>query len=283
MLERWQKRRLLIALAVMMLTWASEPAPAQDASKFPDWSGQWARTYGGNPRYDTTKPIRKQEAPLTPEYQARFEASIKDQDLGGHGLDPGYSCLPQGMPRMMSGVSPFEFLITPGVTFMLFERTEFSPRRIYTDGRLWPQTEETWFPGYSIGQWRDIDGDGRYDALDIETRRVRGPRVWDQSGMPMADDDEGVITERISLDKSDPSTLRVEMTTIDNSLTRPWTVLKTFKRRDKIWWANDVCMEGQAHVTIGTETYFKSADGTIMPMKRDQPPPDLKYFAPVKK
>ena len=29
---------------------------------------------------------------------------------------------------------------------------------------------------------------------------------------------------------------------------------------------------------IGKEVYFRSADGTIMPMKKDQPPPDLKYF-----
>jgi hypothetical protein len=28
----------------------------------------------------------------------------------------------------------------PAVTHILFERTEFSPRRIYTDGRDWPQT-----------------------------------------------------------------------------------------------------------------------------------------------
>ena len=34
----------------------------------------------------------------------------------------------------------------------------------------------------------------------------------------------------------------------------------------------------QAHVTIGKEVYFHSADGTIMPMKKNQPPPDLKYF-----
>jgi hypothetical protein len=107
---------------------------------------------------------------------------------------------------------------------------------------------------------------------------MRGPHVWDQSGMPMADDDEGVIKERISIDKNDAGTLRVEMTTIDNSLTRPWTVLKTFRRRDKVWWANDNCNEGQAHVTIGKEVYFLSADGTIMPMKKGQAPPDLKYF-----
>ena len=266
-----------ITLAALLAA-ACSAASAHDASKFPDWSGQWTRTYTGNPRYDQTKPIRKQEAPLKPEYQALFEASIKDQDLGGHGLDPAYSCLPQGMPRMMSGVSPFEFLISPDVTHILFERTEFSPRRIYTDGRAWPQTEETWFPGYSIGKWLDTDGDGRFDTLAVETRHVRGPRVWDQSGMPMANDDEGVITERIFSDKTDPELLRVEMTTVDNSLTRPWTVTKTFKRRTKVWWANDNCIEGQAHVTIGKEVYFRSADGMLMPMKKDQPPPDLRYF-----
>jgi hypothetical protein len=32
------------------------------------------------PRYDHTKPIRRQQAPLKPEYQALFEASIKGQD-----------------------------------------------------------------------------------------------------------------------------------------------------------------------------------------------------------
>jgi len=261
-----------------LLGLACDGAPAHADSKFPDWSGQWFRTYGGNPRYDQSKPIRKQETPLKPEYQARFEASMEDQDAGGHGLDPGYSCLPQGMPRMMSGVSPFEFLFSPSVIHILFERTEFSPRRIYTDGRDWPKTEQTWFPGYSIGQWLDTDGDGRYDTLEAETRHVRGPRVWDQSGMPMADDDEGIIKERITLDRSDPNILRDEMTTIDNSLTRPWTVMKTYKRQAKVWWFEDNCIEGQAHVTIGKEVYFRSSDGTIMPMKKGQLPPDLKYF-----
>jgi hypothetical protein len=272
-------RRSIVAFALTgWLGLACDAALAHDESKFPDWSGQWFRTYGGNPRYDQTKPLRKQEAPLKPEYQARFEASMKDQDAGGHGLDPAYTCLPQGMPRMMSGVSPFEFLLSPGATHILFERTEFAPRRIYTDGRDWPNTEQTWFPGYSIGKWLDTDGDGRYDTLEVETRHMRGPHVWDQSGMPMADDDESIIRERIYIDKSEPGILRDEMTTIDNSLTRPWTVLKTFKRQAKIWWNEDNCIEGQAHVTIGKEVYFRSGDGLIMPMKKDQPPPDLKYF-----
>ena len=197
-------RSLMGALALAaVLGFMCGAAQAGDEAKFPDWSGQWLRTYGGNPRYDQTKPIRKQEAPLKPEYQVRYEASLKDQDEGGHGLDRGYSCLPQGMPRMMSGVSPFEFLFAPNITHILFERTEFSPRRIYTDGRDWPKTEQTWFTGYSIGKWLDTDGDGRYDTLEIETRRVRAPRVWDQSGIPMADDPDGIIKERMYLDPRD--------------------------------------------------------------------------------
>ena len=270
--------RLIAALALALsLGTAGVAAPVQDA-RFPDWSGQWLRTYGGNPRYDQTKPIRKQEAPLKPDYQARFEASVRDQDLGGHGLDTGYSCLPQGMPRMMSGVSPFEFVILPSMTYMIFERTEFAPRRIYTDGRDWPRTEQTWFTGYSIGRWLDTRYAGRYDTLEVETRRVRAPRVWDQSGIPMADDPNGILKEWISLDPGDQNLLRVRMTAVDNSLTRPWSVLKVFKRRTEVWWDEDDCIEGQAHVTIGKEVYFKSADGTIMAMKKGQPPPDLKYF-----
>jgi hypothetical protein len=31
-------------------------------------------------------------------------------------------------------------------------------------------------------------------------------------------------------------------------------------------------------VAIGHESYYMSADGTIMPVRRGQHPPDLKYF-----
>jgi hypothetical protein len=29
---------------------------------------------------------------------------------------------------------------------------------------------------------------------------------------------------------------------------------------------------------IGETAYYMSADGNLMPTKKDQPPPDLKYF-----
>src|SRR5438874_2648850 len=269
-----------VALAAALSATTAD-AQVIDLGKYPDWSGQWTRVPDGDvPRYDPTKPIRKQEAPLKPEYQARFLASIKDQDEGGHGLDLAYTCRPPGMPRMMSGVARMEFLVAPSLTHILFDRNDYAPRRIYTDGRNWPKftIDDTTFPGYSIGTWVDTDRDGRYDELQIETRHVRGPRTWDQSGMPMADDDQGVIKERLFIDKDKPDILHNEMTTTDNSLTRSWTVMKNYRRTSDILWGENNCIEGQTWVTIGKEIYYLSGDGTIMPIKKDQPPPDLKYF-----
>jgi hypothetical protein len=34
---------------------------------------------------------------------------------------------------------------------------------------------------------------------------------------------------------------------------------------------------------LGKDNYFLSADGLLMPARRDQPPPDLKYFRQTKK
>jgi hypothetical protein len=203
---------------------------------------------------------------------------MADQDAGGLGLDLAYRCIPQGMPRQMSGVVPMEFIISPRVTHVLYELMSITTRRIYTDGRDWPKTVEPSFAGYSIGHWIDTTGSGRYDVLEIETRNLRGPRTWDQSGMPTANDNEGVIMERLYLDKTDPNLLHDDMTTVDNSLTRPWSVVKNYHRLQRDDWVEDNCTEGNNHVVIGKEDYFLSADGLLMPVKKGQPPPDLKYF-----
>jgi hypothetical protein len=68
------------------------------------------------------------------------------------------------------------------------------------------------------------------------------------------------------------------MTTVDNSLTRPWSVVKNYRRLQRDDWVEDNCTEGNNHVVIGKEDYFLSADGLLMPVKKGQPPPDLKYF-----
>jgi len=263
---------LLAALAFgLEAARAQAPAPPQ----YPDWSGQW-RVQGGN-RWDPTKPAgRDQDAPLTPEYLGIFEASLADQAIGGPGNDPRYSCLPTGMPRMMTALTPMEFVVTPSTTFMLFENA--MPRRVYTDGRAWPKYLEPAFVGYSIGKWIDDDGDGRYDMLEIETRNLKGPRAFEASGLPLHRDNQTVVMERIYLNKANKNILFDEITTIDNALTRPWTVTKSYRREYNPFWYENNCTENNPHIFIGREGYFISADGNLMPIKKDQAPPDLKYF-----
>ena len=192
---------------------ATADAQGPDLGKYPDWSGQWDKSDAGPPRYDPSKPSgRGQQAPLTPEYQANFEANLADQSVGGQGNDTTYKCIPLGMPRQMTGVSPMEFVFSPGAIYILFESAMAPTRRIYTDGRDWPKDEDSTFAGYSIGHWTDGDGRGRYDTLDVETRGMRGPRVFDPSGIPVHADNQTVIKERLfSGAKANPDILHDEI------------------------------------------------------------------------
>ena len=270
---------------------------AADDSKYPDLKGQWRRAGGtggllaggaGGLRYDESKPPTPapdlgQEPPLTPEYQAIYDANLADMMQGGQGIDPTYACMATGMPRFMIGYSSLEFVVTPEITYILPERDHDFYRRIYTDGRGFPgnMDDNPQFLGYSIGRWLDEDGKGRYDTLVVETRGMKGPRVFDATGIPLHADNQTIVQERIYLDKANPNLLHDDVTTMDHALTRPWTVNRTFRRvvSDKpIWFNYSVCAEGNVHVGVGKEVYFLSADGLLMPAKKDQPPPDLRYF-----
>jgi hypothetical protein len=181
------------------------------------------------------------------------------------------------MPRMMMAYEPMEIIVTPEITYIpVALNNEF--RRIYTDGRDWPKEESPSFSGYSIGKWVDEDGDGRYDTLEIETRGLKGPRIFDPSGIPLHKDNQTVVKERMFSDKADPNILRDEITTIDHALTRPWTITRSYKRDRNPTWVEFACAEANTYVFIGTETYVTSADGRLMPLRKGQPPPDLRYF-----
>jgi hypothetical protein len=106
------------------------------------------------------------------------------------------------------------------------------------------------------------------------------PRTYEASGIRLHDDGESIIKERIYLDKADKNTLYDEITTIDHALTRPWTITKKYVRETKpnlIWYFND-CAENNRHVFIGDDSYFVSEEGFLMPVKKGQKPPDLRYF-----
>ena len=251
------------AVAVAAALFATTGAFGFDETKYPDLKGQWRRADAGNRlriglAFDSSKPFgRGEEAPLTPEYQAIYEANLADQAAGGQGTDPTFTCLSPGMPRVMTTFAPFEIVVTPQMTNFLIQHIHDS-RRIFTDGRDWPKKIVPTFVGYSIGRWIDTDGDGRYDVLEIETRGLKGPRSYDPAGLPFHSDNQSIFKERVYSDKDDPNILYDEITTIDNALTRPWTVTKKYSRVQTrpAEWVEEVCAEGNGDVEIGKEGYF---------------------------
>ncbi len=267
---------LVLAAATMM---ASPATRADDAAKYPDWKGAWVRLddlAGGS--FDPGKrPGRAQQPPLTAEYQAMWEANIAERASGGQYYNTQVRCLPSGMPRMMIAYQPLEAIITPEVTHIHIGFFN-EHRRIYTDGRDWPQAITPTFSGYSIGRWVDAGRDGRYDVLEVETRGLKGPRIFDPSGIPLHQDNQTVTKERLFLDKGDANILRDEITVYDHALTRPWTVTRGYQRdRDPVW-IEDHCGENNQYVFIRGQSFLKSADGALMPTRKDQPPPELRDF-----
>ena len=275
----------LALVAALMLT--TDAAPAADDAKYPNWKGQWDSInprYGGQMiKFDPTKAWGKaQQAPLTPEYEKVLDNSMADQAAGGIGNYPTALCLPGGMPRMMASPRQ-EYIITPETTYLILGG---EMRRIFTDGRDWPEQIEESYDGYSIGRWMNNDGGPVYNVLDVETRGpFKGPRAYDASGLPLAFDNLSIFRERFHLDRDDPNLLHDEITVIDHALSRPWSVDKTFKRNPdpRPSWARTACTEHNNQLVIAGEHYFLSADGLLMPAKKNQSPPDLRYFKETQK
>jgi hypothetical protein len=268
-----QPRFLVGPIALVALIATLSAAAAFDETKYPNLKGQWLRVGSatwGNPG---------QKPPLTPEYQVIYDANLADQAAGGHGTEPSYACLSPGMPRIMIDYTQMEIVVTADTTYILIDHINDN-RRIFTDGRDWPTEEDPAFRGYSIGHWVDTDGDGRYDTLEVETRNFKGPRAYDTTGLPLHGDNQTIVKERIYVDKADPDLLHDDITTIDHALTGPWTVNKSYRRgkTPRPSWVEMNCAENNQHIRIGTENYFISADGLLMPAKKNQAPPDLRYF-----
>src|ERR1700734_3716415 len=129
-------RSIAGALVIGIAALAGSAAQAFDESKYPNLKGKWERLQGpaGIPRF-ALGPVK---APLTPEYQAIYNANVASQTAGGHGDEPSYACLPPGMPRIMNVFEPMEIVVTPETTHILIAHIHDN-RRVYTDGRDWPE------------------------------------------------------------------------------------------------------------------------------------------------
>src|SRR5262249_8330372 len=149
-------------------------------------------------------------------------------------------------------------------------------RRIFTDGRPWPDKIEHSYAGYSIGHWEDTDGDGRFDTLLVETRAIKGPHSYDNSGIPFHEDEQAIVKERIYSDKAVREGLHADSATLANALPRPGPLNRSYRGlpvNQPLGWEY-VCTENNRHVQLGKENYVLSGDGHLMPTRKNQAPPD---------
>jgi len=254
-------------IVVIALTASCTNEPAATANAYPDWSGQWARIGSLNwepDGYDKAGP-----PPLTPEYQAIREQYLAQREQGILAGDPPATCLPPGMPRVMTMSFPMEIIVTPKITY-IYADWESQVRRVYTDGRSWPEYLLPEFNGYSIGEWHDEDGDGAYDMLSIETRGMKGPRSFDSAAVVLHENNQTVVQEQLR--RIDANTLEDRITTIDDALTEPWTVARRYSLEKEPIWVEYVCAEGNRHLKLGDEWYFVNEEtGTLDPTRAGQP------------
>jgi hypothetical protein len=205
-------------------------APATKAvAKLPDWSGVWLALEGKNIDPTTETRAYQPNAPLNAKYKALYEQSLAARVAGKPTGDIG--CLPEGPPRIMRADYPFELVVTPKQTWMLFEiKTEI--RRIYTDGRKPPADLDPTFEGYSTGHWEG-------DTLVFDTVGLKAGTI-DSGGLIHTD----ALTLHERVRKTDPDTIEDRLTmTEPNVFTKPWTVVRHYKRK-KDWEIKEyICAE----------------------------------------
>jgi hypothetical protein len=221
-----------------------------------DLTGIWINQ-GGIGWTPGVPPGPRQNPPLSPEYAKLFAQHIADAAAGKPTGDPTASCLPPGMPRIMTMTYPMEITMGPG-RIMIYAEWDEQVRRIFTDGRPLPDDPDPTFNGESVGHW-----EGNF--LLSTAYGFRLDTNMESSGLPKSD--RAIAYERIWL--ADDDTLRDEFTLVDPiALTKPWTVTKTYKRAPPDFEIEPyVCLENNRNPVAPDGTIGVTLQGGEQPKK----------------
>ncbi len=230
-------RNSLLALTAMALAAPAWSAPAAR----PDWKGVWQPAESNI--FDPTafKDPRNASAgnaadmrefpPYNAEWEAKYVRKLADNKAGVP-TDPTASCVPGGMPRIMTTPYPMEFVIEPDRVIVLHEISS-QVRRIWTDGRGHPADLLPTYMGHSIGHWEG-------DTLVVETVGMRADTVFDVTASMHSDKIRS--TERIR--RLSPTKMQDIITVYDPvAFTGPWVVTRTYDLKSDWQIAEYVCEE----------------------------------------
>jgi hypothetical protein len=184
-------------------------------SKLPDWTGVWQPD-----NIDQNRQARENNYPWTlaaaKEIDKRIQLEKEGKPNGAHN-----GCLPWGMPGfMMLTHNAAEFLFTPGRVTILGELDGNNLRRIYTDGRPHPDSDDAdiTFHGDSIGHWEG-------DTLVVDTTDILPQvEVALSEGVGIANGGDMHIVEHMHITR--PNYLSDDM-----EITAPKILQATYKTR----------------------------------------------------
>ena len=194
---------------------------------------------------------------------------------------PSTFCIPQGMPMMMNLYDPMEIIVTPEHHLHPDQpRQRFLSPHLHRRARLagGDRADLSRATRSANGSTRTATAATTCSRSRPAASRARAPTT------PAACRCTSTIRRSsrsaFHLDKADPNILHDEITVIDHALTRPWTVTKKAARNPNP--ASELAHGGLRRQHLGrasaTRTIILSADGNLMPTKKDQAPPDLRYF-----
>jgi len=232
----------IVLMAFMVLTCAGNVLAAQ---ALPDFTGSWERFGQGGARTEAQRndpriPPPAPPPPLKPEYLKQWQARVqaaREAEAQGQPIATGWvNCLPDGMPGMMSGPFPLEFLQTKG-QLTIIQESFTQIRRILLDR---PQKAledlDPTFYGNSVGHWEG-------DALVAETigikEYVRYQNVPHSAQMR--------IRERFRLVA--PDILWDEITIEDSAtLEKPWTFTFAYRRMPNYTLLEYICEDNREYI-----------------------------------
>jgi hypothetical protein len=211
----------------------------------PDITGSWQRHGAGlGPRpagqqNDPTVPPPAPQPALKPQYMKEWQEkvrAVREADAKGQPLaNNATSCLPDGMPGMMSAVFPIEILQSRGQVTII-EEAYTQVRRILLDRPLKALDEiEPGFYGHSVGRWEGA-------ALVVDTLGVKENVRY--QNVPHSR--EMRIRERIRLVASD---ILWDEITIEDPVTleKPWSFTFAYRRMPDYTLLEYVCEDNREY------------------------------------
>ncbi|HTI67925.1 MAG TPA: hypothetical protein VL460_10325 [Caulobacteraceae bacterium] len=264
-LWRWTALGFGAALACAAPAQAAPAAAMPAFAALPDWTGVWQ---GTGTLFDQSRGVLSPETgssrdypPYKPDWEARYEAFLKDVVWAERFVDPITLCYPAGFPRLASVPFGINFVVRPEATWIVYERG--AVRFIFTDGRPHPGEDDLWptWEGHSIGHWEG-------DTLVVDTVGLRAGVPVDRTGLVFSD--KLHVAERIH---KVGAQLVDEMTLTDpEALTGPWKVTRRYNRSKERFAAigaiacaesqRNPIVDGKNTVTLGSE---RADTGSLYP------------------